>query len=73
MLPLLRPLLFLSFLEQQSKAKLIENEGLPITINDFNNSANEDMLCESPLINAETTTDMHFNMQNKKALLQELI
>jgi hypothetical protein len=54
MLLLLHPVLYLPFLEQQTKAKQIENEGLSITINDFNNSANQDMLCDSQLINAET-------------------
>lgn len=27
----------------------------------------------TPLINSETTTNSHFNLQNKEALLQELV
>ena len=49
-----------------------ENEGLYITINDFNNSNNQVMLCDQPLINSETTTNSQFNIQHKKSLAQQL-
>jgi hypothetical protein len=50
-----------------------ENEQQSITINDFNNSNNQDTLFDSPLINSGTTTNSQFNIQNKEALLQELV
>jgi hypothetical protein len=61
MLPLLRPILYLPFLKQQTKAK----EEHPITIKDFNNSNNQDILHDSPLINAENTTTTNSNLDTK--------
>jgi|tagenome__1003787_1003787.scaffolds.fasta_scaffold20732120_1 hypothetical protein len=72
MLPLLCPTLYLPVLQHQTTIKQDIKEENPITINDFNNSANQDMLCDS-LINSETTTALHFNIHQKKALLQELV
>jgi hypothetical protein len=73
MLPLLCPILYLPFLEQQTKSMRKENERQYITINDFNNSNNQDTLCDFPLINLETTTNLQFNIQHKNALVQELV
>ena len=73
MLPLLHPILYLPLIGQQTSIKQGEREGLSITINEFNNSNNQDTLYDSLLINAETTTDSHFSIQNDKALLQELV
>jgi hypothetical protein len=69
MLPLLRPILYLPLIGQQTKAK----EEHPITIKDFNNSNNQDILHDSPLINIEniTTTNSNLDTQNKKELIQE--
>ena len=66
MFPLLCPLLYLPFLEQQTRAK----QELPETMNDFNNSNSQDTLHEYLLITAENPTDLHFNLQHKKALIQ---
>jgi hypothetical protein len=53
----------------QTRAKENSKQELPVTLKDFNNSNNQDTLYkEYPLINAETTTDSQFNIQNKKAL-----
>ena len=76
MLPLLRPLLYLPLIGQQTRTKQNENEEHPITIKDFNNSNNQDRLFEeSPLINVENTTTSNSNLttQNKKMMLQELV
>jgi len=68
MLSHFRPILYIPSPENQTRAK----EEHPVTLKDFNNSSNQDILYESPLINSENTADSHFNIQNKKAFLQEL-
>ena len=68
MLPLLCPILYLPLLEQRKKAK----QELPVMLKDFNNSNNQDILYDSSMTNTDTT-DLHFNIQNKKALVQELV
>ena len=72
MLPLFRPILYLPFIGQQTKEDVTSKQVLQVTINDFNNSNNQDKLCDFPLINAETS-ELHFNLQHKKALMQELV
>jgi len=48
-------------------------EGPTITINEFKNSNNQDTLYEDPPLATAETSDSHFNIQNKKALMQELV
>jgi hypothetical protein len=73
MLPLLHPILYLPLIEQQPQTRIKQNEDeeIPISIKDFNNSNNQDRLYDPPLIK-DKTTDSRFNTHNKKALLQEL-
>ena len=71
MLPLFCPLLYLPFLQQQTKSMQKENEGQSITTNDFTNSNNQDTLCDSHLINADTTNSQ-FNIQHRKHCCKNL-
>ena len=60
---------FLNIKQEQSKK---ENKVQYKSLKDFNNSNNQDILYNSSLTNAKTT-DSQSNMQNKKALIQELV
>jgi len=71
-LSLFQPILYLPILEHQTRAKQKENKLQYKALKDFNNSNNQDILYNSSLTNAETT-DSQSNMQNKKALIQELV
>ena len=73
MLPLLRPILYLPLIGQQTRTKQDTKEIDNITINEFKNSNNQDTLYEDPPLATADTSDSHFNIQNKKALMQELV